>query len=754
MRPKELASVVAGIAVIGVLAGGAILLAEALDAGVAYRGRLTESGAPADGTHDFVFALYDAEALGSIVAGPVERADVSVTNGEFAVPLDFGRDVLGGDPLWLEIAVRPSGAGAPHTTLVPRQQIGGPPDAQEDSGIDEEPLGTPTAWYLTGNGGTNPGTDFLGTTDDKALEIHVNGTRAMRFEPNASSPSIIGGHPDNAAKSGVSGATICGGGGGVGYFNFVRDDYGTIGGGRRNLAGDGVGSTSDRAYATVSGGFFNTASGERSTVSGGYNNVADAKYATIAGGYDNDAIADYAAVGGGGKNDADANCATVAGGYENDVRGDYGTVGGGYDNDVTGESATIAGGRANDATALYTSIGGGRGNTASNNYATVAGGRANKASRHYATVAGGYVNQATGLYASVGGGSDNDATSDYATTAGGRANLASAIYASVGGGRGNTATNSYTTIAGGRANKANTHYATVAGGYVNQATGLYASVGGGQSNEATEDCATVAGGDDNLADANYATVGGGRANTSAGYYATVAGGRGNTASQNYTTVSGGRGNTANGYYATVLGGRENRASGDYSLATGYGAKVDASHDGAMLFADGTALNFNSSAANEFAARCTGGARFVSAVNGSGTPTAGVGLAPGSGSWSSMSDRNAKGNFEPVDKRELLDRLAKVPITTWRYRTQDASIRHIGPVAQDFHAAFHVGEDDKRIATIDADGVALGAIQGLHDLLMEKDAQIAALKEQNAKLEVRFAKMETILAGLARTVKEK
>jgi hypothetical protein len=65
------------------------------------------------------------------------------------------------------------------------------------------------------------------------------------------------------------------------------------------------------------------------------------------------------------------------------------------------------------------------------------------------------------------------------------------------------------------------------------------------------------------------------------------------------------------------------------------------------------------------------------------------------------------------------------------------VRHIGPVAQDFHAAFNVGADDKHIATVDADGVALAAIQGLHALLKEKDTRIASLEERLAALEKRL-----------------
>ncbi len=751
MKAKRLGALVVGLALVVVLAVGAILVAEVLDTGFTYRGRLADSGNAANGSHDFSFTLYDAETFGSAQAVPIECSDVPVTNGEFTVLLDFGRDVSSGDGLWLEIAVRPSNGGAAYTTLLPRQRIGTVPDAQEGLGIGGEPLGTPAPWYRTGNGGTDPNVNFLGTTDDVALEIHVNGARALRIEPNSECPSLIGGQSDNVITSGVYGATIGGGGGGGSTANSVTDHYGTVGGGRLNRAGDDLGTVGDATEATVGGGWHNCASGDTATVSGGYQNSAIGAHATVGGGQYNEAEATMCpTVAGGLNNHATADYSTIGGGSLNYTSAAYATVAGGADNHANGESATTAGGRANDASGYYTAIGGGRGNTASENYATIAGGRANKASGHYTTIAGGYVNQATGLYATVGGGCDNDATSDYATAAGGRANLASAIYASVGGGRGNTANNSYATVAGGRGNKANTHYATVAGGYVNQATGIYATVGGGQSNEATEDCATVAGGDDNLADANYATVSGGRANTAKGYYAAVAGGRGNTGSQNYATVSGGRGNTASGYYATVLGGRENRASGDYSLATGYGAKVDASHDGAMLFSDGTGLNFNSTAANEFAARCTGGARFVSAVNGSGTPTAGVTLAAGGGSWSSISDRNAKRDFKTVDTRELLDRLAKVPITTWRYRTQDASIRHIGPVAQDFHAAFGVGEDDKHITTIDGHGVALGAIQGLHKLLKEKDTQIAAQEKEISDLCARLAKVEATVSALAQT----
>ena len=109
------------------------------------------------------------------------------------------------------------------------------------------------------------------------------------------------------------------------------------------------------------------------------------------------------------------------------------------------------------------------------------------------------------------------------------------------------------------------------------------------------------------------------------------------------------------------------------------------------------------------------------------------LAPNSGQWSALSDRNAKANFAAVDPQMILQRVAAIPIQLWNYKGQDASIRHIGPMAQDFYGAFGVGEDNRHIGTVDADGVALAAIQGLYREGQQKDARIAALAQDNAAL---------------------
>jgi hypothetical protein len=169
--------------------------------------------------------------------------------------------------------------------------------------------------------------------------------------------------------------------------------------------------------------------------------------------------------------------------------------------------------------------------------------------------------------------------------------------------------------------------------------------------------------------------------------------------------------------------------------------VDSDHDGAILFADSSDADFRSEAADEFAARATGGVRFVTAIDGDGNPTAGVELPAGSGSWSSLSDISAKTNFASVDVLDVLERLSEVPIGTWSYKSQAPDIRHIGPNAQDFYAAFGLGGNAKRISVVDADGVALAAIQGFYELVQEKDATIEALQKHNADLEARIEALE-------------
>ena len=135
--------------------------------------------------------------------------------------------------------------------------------------------------------------------------------------------------------------------------------------------------------------------------------------------------------------------ATVGGGWQNTASNTYATVGGGHGNTASGYIATVAGGESNTASNNYATVAGGESNTASNTYATVGGGKSNITSGTAATVGGGWQNTAASIYATVGGGYTNDASGSSATVAGGRQNTASGYMATVAGGGGDTSAADY-----------------------------------------------------------------------------------------------------------------------------------------------------------------------------------------------------------------------------------------------------------------------------------------------------------------------
>jgi len=280
------------------------------------------------------------------------------------------------------------------------------------------------------------------------------------------------------------------------------------------------------------------------------------------------------------------------------------------------------------------------------------------------------------------------------------------------------------TIAGGgnadHPNVISSEYGAIAGGFGNRVNGFNSSVGGGQDNLAGGKASAIAGGFMNQADGLFPAVGGGAANV---------------ATSNASVISGGFSNKVEGAYATIPGGYQNFATGDFSLAAGYRAM--AAHKGAFVWADSSPGDFGSTAADQFSVRAAGGTVFYSNASG----TAGVKVPAGGGAWSMLSDRNAKENIEAIDADAVLDAVADLPVYQWNYRSQDDGVRHMGPTAQDFYAAFGLGDEDTHISAIDADGVALSAIKGLVQRLRAKDAELAALREENESLKVRFEDVE-------------
>ena len=90
-------------------------------------------------------------------------------------------------------------------------------------------------------------------------------------------------------------------------------------------------------------------------------------------------------------------------------------------------------------------------------------------------------------------------------------------------------------------------------------------------------------------------------------------------------------------------------------------------------------------------------------------------------------------MSPVDERVILERVATLPLSTWRYTADPSTVRHLGPMAQDFKAAFGLGDTDKSYHSIDAHGVSLASIKALYQLMHEQDARLRRLEAENAVL---------------------
>jgi hypothetical protein len=354
----------------------------------------------------------------------------------------------------------------------------------------------------------------------------------------------------------------------------------------------------------------------------------------------------------------------------------------------------------------------------------------------YSVISGGF-NNYVGIFSTgafIGGGQANRIlnSSSNSVIAGGESHQISGAHSSIGGGLGQTNRASFAFIGGGKWNRINfdSDYSFIAGGIFN----------------AIEDfarTATISGGNGNTIhfEGGGSTIGGGGANSILSW-------------ADHATIGGGLANSIrpNAEYATIPGGRLNSAT-NYAFAAGRRAK--ANHTGSFVWADSTDADFASQRDDQFRVRAEGGARFdfnagewvdlryqsniLTSARIIHTSSGGY-LSLG-GTWVNSSDRERKTHFTPVDPQAVLAKVAALPLSEWSYRNEGNTLRHVGPMAQDFHAAFRLGGDNRSIATVDADGVALAAIQGLNQKLEEKNAEIESLT-------TRLHALEQVVRGLA------
>ena len=114
-----------------------------------------------------------------------------------------------------------------------------------------------------------------------------------------------------------------------------------------------------------------------------------------------------------------------------------------------------------------------------------------------------------------------------------------------------------------------------------------------------------------------------------------------------------------------------------------------------------------------------------------TTSAGTARLTQAGVWTNNSSQATKTDFMPVDARAVAARVATLSLQEWRYKEEPPSVRHIGPTSEDFYAAFGLGDSAESIGTVDADGVALAAIQGLFQMVIEQQEKIEALENRLA-----------------------
>ncbi|MGA9341472.1 MAG: tail fiber domain-containing protein [Rhodanobacteraceae bacterium] len=307
------------------------------------------------------------------------------------------------------------------------------------------------------------------------------------------------------------------------------------------------------------------------------------------------------------------------------------------------------------------------------------------------TVASGVVN------AVISGGVSNSVTGAGGVVAGGAANVASGV-------------NSF---AVGFANTASAFGATVPGGQFNTAAGP-SSFAGGFHASANHDGSFV------WSDDSSASTFGTTASDQFLIRASGGVGIGTSAPNAQLAVDTNTGRSI--YGATADTGSSEAVVGVKSASTGTGAGVYGvtfSVAGPAIqgthFNGGTALYLESVGANATT-------RVVDTSTGA--------YLTGAGEWHSVSDRNAKSGFTSIDAGKVLAKLVALPVTSWHYKIEGASVRHIGPMAQDFSAAFGLGNDNKTIGMLDQGGIAFAAIQGLNKKIEDENS---ALKAQNAAL---------------------
>ena len=648
-------------------------------------------------------------------------------------------------------------------------------------------LAAATAWTLTGNSGTDPTVNFLGTKDAQPLVIRVGDQETFRFNPPGTSAPAWSIQRGGGDPRGVHAVDL----------QSERSTATQVASGDYSVIGGGEGNTASGDHATVGGGLYNTASGGSATVGGGYSNRASEYAATVGGGYQNNANGYYASVGGGAGN-------TASGAYSAIPGGSYLQVGNhsfGFSGQMSQTPTDLSANQniaafvdvdlwlySRDRTQSQLRFYEAQAHGSGEEYVAFQAPNTLTTSTTYTlpadltttnTVATGILQ--TDVYGNLSwldpsalaaawtltGNSGTDPTVNFLGT-----KDAQPLVIRVGDQETfrfnppGTSAPAWSIQRGG-GNQRGLHAVDLQSERLTAtqvASGDYSVIGGGEGNTASGDHATVGGGWYNTASGYSATVGGGMGNQAISWFATVGGGLGNYASS-YATVGGGVGNTASGDYSVVPGGSGNTANGAYNLV--FGEYVDPSATEThrvYFFGDGS--NFNPS-----------GFLVINRLDGNypihvGTDnTNGNGAyLTGGGQWTDGSSRSFKERFVQYRPAEVLEKILQLPVEGYFYKGTEEY--HITPMAEDFYRLFGTGvheiietdstgqlvrrpnpDVDKYLAASDVAGVALLGIQALHEENAQLRQQLSDMRMEDAQLRQRVSDLETENAQLRQQISD-
>ena len=191
--------------------------------------------------------------------------------------------------------------------------------------------------------------------------------------------------------------------------------------------------------------------------------------------------------------------------------------------------------------------------------------------------------------------------------------------------------------------------------------------------------------------------------------------------------------TSSAFTSAIEGISNGDGNAVFGILNGAGGTAVAGSD----FSSSSGIGVRGSSENGTDASFSGGA------DGSGSCT----YAGGGAGWNCSSDRNLKEHFTVVDLDIVLDRLNALPVFYYEMKHSKSPIRYLGPTAQDFKAAFGLGDSETMIASGNEAGVTIAATQALYRKLNDAEAKIAALQRQLAKQDAAMASLQSRLSRL-------